>query len=137
MSISDTVGVAMKDDTPAVNLEDSLRTAIKNMSKANATALMVKSGDELIGIVTETDVMHQVVKGVGLDDVKVSQLMTACEMISSKPAKTPCVQLDENETIQNALAIMDEAGIRNLLISGDGGHAKGVVSTRDLLKLVV
>lgn len=137
MSISDAIGVAMKDDTPAVNLEDSLRTAIKNMSEANATAVMVKSGDELIGIVTETDVMHQVVKGVGLDDVKVSQLMTACEIISSKPAKTPCVQLDENETIQNALAIMDEAGIRNLLISGDGGHAKGVVSTRDLLKLVV
>lgn len=137
MSISDTIGVAMKNDTPAVNLEDSLRTAIKNMSDANATALMVKSGDELVGIVTETDIMHQVVKDVGLDDVKVSQLMTACEVISSKPAKTPCVQLDESETIQNALAIMDEAGISNLLISGDGGHAKGVVSARDLLKLVV
>ena len=137
MSIRDTISVAMKHDTPAVNLEDSLRTAIKNMSDANATALMVKSDDELVGIVTETDVMHQVVKHVNLDDVKVAQLMTACEIISSKPAKTPCVQLDENETIQNALAIMDEAGISNLLISGDGGHAKGVVSARDLLKHVV
>lgn len=137
MSMNDTIRNAMRDDTPSVNLEDSLRTTIQKMSGANATALLVKSGDELVGIVTEMDVMHQVANDADLDEIKVSQLMTACELITSKPAKTPCVQLDEDESIKNALAIMYEAGIRNLLISGADGQAKGIVSARDLLKLAI
>jgi CBS domain-containing protein len=137
MSLNDTIRKAMRDDMPSVNLENSLRTAIQKMSGANATALIVKSGEELVGIVTETDVMHRVANDADLDEVKVSQLMTACELITSKPAKTPCVQLDENESIKNALAIMYEAGIRNLLVSGAGGQAIGVVSARDLLKLAI
>lgn len=137
MSMNDAIRNAMRDDTPSVNLEDSLRTTIRKMSDANATALIVKSDDKLVGIVTEMDVMHQVANNADLDNVKVSQLMTACELITSKPAKIPCVQLDEDESVKNALAIMYEAGIRNLLVSGTDGQAKGVVSARDLLKLAV
>ena len=134
MSLEDSISVAMRKDTPSVNLDDSLRKAIQVMADGDVTAIMVKSGEELVGLVTESDIMDQIAREADPDEVKVSQLMTACELISAKPVKVPCIQLDEEETIRNALAIMHEAGIRNLLVAGEKGQARGIISAGDLLK---
>jgi CBS domain-containing protein len=135
MSLNDPISVAMKKDTPAVAVDDTLRTVIKKMSDNGVTSLLVKSGKDLVGIVTEMDVMTSIVNKGDPDAVKVSGLMTACELITAQPATSPCVQLDEGETMMNALAIMREAGVRNLVVA-DGDTVKGIISARDILSFV-
>lgn len=138
MGFNDSISAAIQKDTPAVGLEDSLRTAVRKMSDAGASAIIVQSGAELVGIVTVMDLMNSVCRNDDLDGTKVTSFMTACELITRVVARVPCIQLDEDESVKNALDIMNEAGVHDLLVSGGPqGKAIGMVSAADLLKIAV
>lgn len=138
MGMNDTIGATVRQDGPTVNLDASLRSAIRQMTEARATGLVVKSDSGgVAGIITTRDLMRSVVNKVDLDATKVSQYMSACELIDRKATKSPCVQVDENETVGMALAVMDQAGVHNLLVSGSTGEAIGMVSVQDLLRLAI
>lgn len=137
MGFADTIGSIIQKDSLAIEITDSLRAAIQKMTTANASGLIVKSGGELVGIVTVMDLMTSVAANDDLDTTTVSQFMTACELITDKTVKTPCVQLDEGQSVKDALAIMNEAGVHNLLVSGDNNEAIGMVSALSLLKLAI
>ena len=137
MGFTDTISSAIQKETLVIESTDSLRTAIQKMTQANATGLIVKSGGDLIGIVTVMDLMNSVANDDDLDTTPVSSFMTACELITDKVVKTPCVQLDEGQNVKDALKIMNEAGVRNLLVSGDNNEAIGMVSALSLLKLAI
>ncbi len=137
MSLSNSIKDAIKKKLPAVKTSDSLRSAITAITDANSSACVVYSGDELIGIVTEMDLMGGIADQKDIDSNEVSSIMTVCELISNKAAITPCVQLDEDESTESALGIMHEAGVHHLLVSGKSGNAVGVISALQLLKLVI
>lgn len=133
MGAQDSIREVVRVDAAAVAAGDSLRTAISAMVANGVSALTVKSGNELIGILTDMDIMLCINSGKDLDSTKVMTSMTACELITSKGAKSPCVQLDEDESVEMALKIMAEAGVHNLLVTGDADRPVGMVSSRDLL----
>lgn len=137
MGLTATIGVAVKKDAPAVSLDDSLRAAIQKMTAAGCSALVVKSGAELVGVVSEMDLLNSIVHHDNLDATKVARFMTPCEIISAKAAASPCVQLDENEKVQDALATMHNAGTHHLLVAGAGNKPIGMISVADLLKLAI
>lgn len=137
MSLNDTISKAIKKDTPAVVLEDTLATAIGKMVDADCSALVVKSGDELIGIVTDMDIMDCLSQKGLAGEIKVADFMIRCELISEKGVKSPCIQLDEDEKVENALRVMAAAGVHHLLVSGANNKAIGIVSSKALLKLVL
>ena len=95
MGFNDAIGAGVQKDAPFVGRSDSLRTVIKKMTDAKVTGLIVKSGTDVVGIITVRDVMNSVANNKDLDDTKVSDFMTSCELITDKSIKTPCVQLDE------------------------------------------
>ncbi|MEJ2031641.1 MAG: CBS domain-containing protein [Deltaproteobacteria bacterium] len=135
--MNEAISSAVQKGGPTVSLDDSLRTAIGKMAEAKATGLVVKSGGQVVGIITTLDLMRSVVNKEDLDETKVSQFMTACELIGAKATKSPCVQVDENESVAMALEVMDQAGVHNLLVSGGSGDAIGMVSAQELLKLAI
>jgi CBS domain-containing protein len=137
MSLKDTISKAIKKDTPAVVLEDTLETAIRKMVDEGCSALVVRSDDELIGIVTDMDIMDSIRQNGLTDKIKVADFMITCELITEKGIKSPCVQLDENENVENALRVMASAGVHHLLISGADNKAIGIVSSQALFKLVL
>lgn len=137
MGLTATIGSVVKKDAPAITLDDTLRTAIQKMTAAGCSALVVKSGAELVGVVTEMDLLDGIVRHDDLDTTKVARFMTSCELITSKAACSPCVQLDENEKVQSALATMHKAGTHHLLVAGAGNKAIGMISVADLLKLAI
>lgn len=137
MGMNETISSAVEKNGPTVSLDDSLRTAIATMAEASATGLVVKAGDQVVGIITTLDLMRSVVNKADLDGTKVSQFMTACELIGTKAIKSPCVQVDENESVAVALEVLDQAGVHNLLVSGGSGNAIGMISAQDLLKLAI
>lgn len=136
MGLNDTIKGAIRRKFPAVGLDDTLETAVKTMAKNDVSALVVKVEDEVVGIVTVTDVMHCLAKNASLGTTKVSSFLTSCEIITAKRSKAPCVQLDEDETVKAAIQIMCEAGVNHMLVSGAQNKALGLVSSLDILKFV-
>ena len=137
MALHDAIKTAVNWRAASVDAEDSLRTVIQKMVDSKVSALVVKSGGSIIGVITDMDLMRSVVQKRDLDSEKAAAFMTVCEIITAQGSKkTPCVQLDETESVENALMIMDTAGVHNLLVAGENQQA-GMVSIRDLLRFVV
>ncbi len=137
MSLQDEIGSAVKWDVPSTDMNDSLKTVIEKMTGNMVSALIVKSGDIVSGVVTDMDIMESVADGNDLNETKVSACMTTCDLITEIAAENPCVQLDKTESVENALGVMDRAGVHNLVVSGDDETYAGTVSARDLLKLAI
>jgi CBS domain-containing protein len=137
MGMNDTISAAIRKEAPAVGLDDTLRTAIQRLTETDSDGLMVSVDGHVAGVITTFDLMRSIVNNADLDQTRVSQFMTACQLIDRRATKTPCVQVDENESVRMALAVMDEAGVHNMLVSGSTGQAMGLVSARDLLRLAI
>ena len=132
-----TIKDAIRKGAPTVNIEDSLETALKIMARENISAILVKKNTDLVGIITISDIMYSLANEENPQQIKVASFMTACELITSKAAKTPCVQLDEDEDILSAIKVMNEAGVNHVLVSGSKGEPEGMVSSLDIIKLMI
>ena len=104
---------------------DAARTvleAARFMMEHNVGAVPVLRSGELVGIVSERDIMNRVVAvGRTPGTTAVSEVMTANPRAVSA-----------DETIEDCLFIMREFGFRHLPIV-DGRELKGLVSLRDVL----
>lgn len=127
----------LDDSYPTVMLDDNLKKALKSMANDHTTALLVKQNDELVGIITISDIMHSLVKGDDPAETSVSTFMTSCELLSGKSIKSPCVQLDEDEDLLAAIKLMNEAGVDHILVSGSRGEPAGMVSSLEIVKHLV
>ena len=124
-------------DTPAVGLNTSLREVIQIMVTHNTSALIVKDDGNVTGIVSDLDVLESITSQGDMDETKVSDFLSACELISGKAIKSPCVQLDENESVENAIKLLSASGTHNLVVTGSDKDAFGTVSSRELLQLLI
>lgn len=115
MRISDVMTEAAVTDRP----DDSLAAAARKMWGQQTGSLLVLEGDDLVGIITERDVLRAVATGMPLD-TPVSEVM-AKDLITVEPGTS----------LREAAAIMTEKWIRHLPVL-DGGRLVGIVSQRDL-----
>ena len=122
-------------DAPSVDINESLQKVIQHMVDYNTSALVVKMNDEVVGIVSDMDVMDCIINDKDQDAIKTSECMSACELIKDVGVKTPCAQLHESESAKSALMVMSSAGVHHLLIAGE--KKAGLVSVKDLLKLAI
>jgi CBS domain-containing protein len=104
---------------------DATRTvleAARYMMEHNVGAVPVLRNGDLVGILSERDIMNRVVAvGRTPGTTAVSEVMTA------NPRAVPA-----DESIEECLFIMREFGFRHLPIV-DGKELKGLVSLRDVL----
>ena len=131
----------IKDDVnwevPAVGLQSSLREVIQELVGSNTSALVVKTDDAVVGLVTDMDLLDCISNQKDMDRTKVSDFLTPCELITDQPTKSPCAQLDESESVENAIKVLAAAGTHNLVVSGSKERGSGIASSRDLLKLLL
>jgi len=137
MTDKKTIKDAVRKEFSAVAMDDTVETALKIMAGDNVSALLVKTGDDLVGIITISDILYSLAQAEDPQKVTVSSFMTRCEIISTETVKTPCVQLDEDEDLLSAIKVMNEAGVSHVLVSGSQGEPVGMVSSLDIIKLLV
>lgn len=130
-----TIKMAIKRKFPMIDYNETLDLAIKKMTAHNVSVLAVKVQEELVGLVTNSDVMYSLAEGHSLSDTKISEFMTTCEFNTSRETRNPCIQLDEDENALSAIKLMYEAGVNHLLVSGSAGRAVGIVSSLDIIRL--
>lgn len=116
------VGNVMRKQPKTVGPGTSIRSAAKKMKDERVGSLFVKRGKQLVGIVTETDVVRRAVaSNKDLNRLTVEDIMTS-----------PICTIESNRTVSDAHDMMGDLGVRHLGVT-KAGEIVGVVSVRDLL----
>jgi predicted transcriptional regulator len=137
MGLQSEIKDAVNWESPTVGLQSSLREAIQKLVGSNTSALVVKTDDAVVGLVTDMDLLDCISNQKDLDKTRVSEFLTPCELITGHPIKSPCAQLDKSESVEKAIKILAAAGTHNLLVSGANDKEVGIASIRNLLKLLL
>lgn len=121
MKVSELMTQAAVTDAP----DDTLAEAAAKMRAQQTGSLLIMSGNQLAGIVTERDVLKVVGDGQDPKLVSIRDVMT----------KDP-VTVDPDSSIQDAAKIMFDKWFRHLPVTTADGRVVGIISLRDLLSLV-
>ena len=105
-----------------VDRDVSVKTAAEMMRDNGIGSIFITSGEEIIGILTDTDLVRRVV-AVGADP-----LTTTVEQIMS----APIASIEGNRTLLDANDLMAKQHIRHLGITKDEKMV-GMISVRDLV----
>jgi CBS domain-containing protein len=117
-----TVAKIMTKGLKSVGLGMSVVSAAKTMRAARVGSLFVKKGKQLVGIVTDTDIVRRAVStNKNLAKLTVEKIMTA-----------PICTIEGNRSVSDAQNMMGDLGVRHLGVT-EAGQIVGVVSVRDLL----
>jgi len=100
--------------------DDTLVEAARKMWHQQTGSLLVLDGEDLVGIITERDILKAVAAGTSLDQTRISEAMT----------KDP-VTVGPGTSLREAAKVMADRWIRHLPVL-DGGRLVGVISQRDL-----
>lgn len=105
-----------------VDRDTDVRKAAEIMRDREIGSLFVTSGNAVIGLLTDTDLVRRLV-AVGADpsQTTVEKMMSA-----------PIVTIDENKTLLDANDLMAREHVRHLGVTR-GGELVGMISVRDLV----
>ena len=116
------VSSIMTKNPKSVSPTTSVVSAAKTMKTARVGSLFVKKGKQLVGIVTDTDIVRRAVSsGKPLGKLTVEKIMTS-------PIRT----IDASRPVDDAQDMMGDHSIRHLGVTR-AGEIVGIVSVRDLL----
>jgi CBS domain-containing protein len=113
----------MKSPVVSVGPDESLRRAAQVMREHAIGAVVVAERGELLGILTERDVMHAAAEVGDLGQARVGEHMT-----------TPVVTASPNWDVTVAATEMNNRRIRHLVVV-DQGQPRGVLSIRDVMSV--
>jgi len=117
-----TVADAMRRVLKKVSHTTTVNDAAGKMSAEKIGSLFVEKKGEIVGIVTETDVVRKAVAtGASLGNLTVEKIMTF-----------PIKSIEAGRTVHDASDMMGDLGVRHLGVT-ENGKLVGMVSVRDLL----
>lgn len=107
-----------------IDADDTVLQAVNYLCERKTGAVAVKRGEDVVGVFSERDLMHRVVReGRDPASTRVHEVMS-----------TRLFSISLDGEIHHAKAMMFKHGTRHLLVMGKGGHFKGLVSMRDLME---
>jgi len=117
-----TVSRIMTKRPKTIGPKTSVVSAAKAMRTARVGSLFVKKGKQLVGIVTDTDIVRRAVStNKNLGKMTVEKIMT-----------TPICSIEGSQPVDDAQDMMGDLGVRHLAVTQEGAIV-GVISVRDLL----
>jgi len=122
LGLSGLVESVMRSPPVTVLFSDSISSVIEKMITNNIGAVIVMSGGNPIGIITEKDIIEKIAR-IGRDPTK-----TRAEEIMS----SPLISIEADKTIKDALILMRDKKIRRLGVTRKG-KLVGIVTERRLL----
>ncbi len=113
----------MSPSIRTISMEATLKEAGQSFTKWKIGSLLVQSGDEFVGYITETELTREVVGG-GLD---------ASTTTVKTCMREPVITIESSDAIIEAVRLMKEKATRHLAVT-ESGRVIGVVSVSDVLR---
>jgi CBS domain-containing protein len=110
-----------------VKPDDTVLEALRIMADKDVGALLVMTGDKLVGILSERDYARKVILfGKTSKDTLVKEIM------SSK-----VIVIDGGQTTEEAMELMTQHRIRHLPVVDENNEVIGVISMSDVLRNII
>ena len=119
------ISVLMRTTMETIASERTVLEAAQTMAEKRIGSLLVLEAGEMVGIVTETDLVR---KGIA------SRLPAGSTRVGGV-MNYPLIQIDINRTVRDASRLMAEQRIRHLAVTEEN-KIVGLLSVRDLVKMV-
>ncbi|MBI0582744.1 MAG: CBS domain-containing protein [Methanomassiliicoccus sp.] len=120
----------MHPDPATVPYEGTLYDALGVMIERDRTSVLVMDGRNLVGMIGDTDIGRLVAKGVDIKRALVRDFVTACILTGNQP----CVQIRQDDTVMNALRVMDSWSASQIVVVDEKDEVVGTISVLDALK---
>ena len=119
------LSVLMHTRMETIASERTVLEAAQTMAEKWIGSLLVLKAGNIVGIVTETDLVRKVIAA------RLTTRSTSVGVVMN----APLIQIDINHTVRDASRLMAEKRIRHLAVSEDH-KVVGLLSVRDLVKMV-
>ena len=102
---------------------ETVRRAAERMRARNIAALVVKTGDEFIGLISEREIVHAIAQqGEGALSLTVQAVMSRAN-----------ITIAPDDSVKRAMTLMTNYRVRHLPVFA-GGKLVGIVSIGDVVK---
>jgi CBS domain-containing protein len=130
MKTTDTIDLVLKQKALnkllPISPEQTVREALSLMAEYDVGALMVMSGEKLVGMLSERDYARKcILMGHASIDTKVREIMTS-----------PVVSVTPRHTVDDCMNLMTQRHFRHLPVLEDD-KVVGIVSIGDMVKWVI
>ncbi len=129
MEISGTISAILREKGTvlhSISPEATVFEAIDTMAARNIGALLVMSGERIVGIVSERDYTRKIaLKGKQSKQTPVSEIMFS-----------PVISVQDDASVEECMQLMTQHRIRHLPVM-DGEQVVGVVSIGDLINWII
>jgi CBS domain-containing protein len=110
----------------SVRPDDTVFEAIQTMADKNIGALLVMTGERLLGVISERDYTRKVaLKGKSSRETEVREILSA-----------PVITATPEETVEECMRLMTHHRVRHLPVV-DGERVVGIVSMGDLVNWTI
>jgi signal-transduction protein with cAMP-binding, CBS, and nucleotidyltransferase domain len=107
-----------------LSMEKSVVDAAIEMHKRDISSVLVKSGNEFVGIVTDRDIISKVVaQDLNPKSVKLAEVM-----------KSPLISIADDASVQEAAEQMRDNKIRRLVVKNKK-QVVGIISSSDIIRV--
>ncbi len=114
--------MVLREKFVSIERDTDAQTAARIMRDRGIGSLFVTNGKDIIGILTDTDMVRRVVAtGVDTHTTTAEQIMSA-----------PIMTIEEDKTVLDANDLMAKTHIRHLGVT-QGGKLVGMISVRDIV----
>lgn len=94
------------------------------MARKDVSSILLKSGDEFVGILTDRDIMREVVaQGLSPKNVKAAEVM-----------KSKLISISEDASVKEASEKMRDNKIRRLIVK-NGERVVGIITESDIIRV--
>jgi signal-transduction protein with cAMP-binding, CBS, and nucleotidyltransferase domain len=117
----ETVGDRMTSPFLSIEQDINIKSAAEKIYDLGIGSLLVTHNDNLVGIITKTDLMLKVLaKNLDSETTLVAEVMSQ-----------PLISIDSGEPLDSARKILREKSIRHLAVNQDN-QIVGIISIKDL-----